>query len=231
MGKYRSCGLERPLSAAQVVAVVAYLVGTGLFYGVVSWGSRQSATWRVAIGAISFVVVVVIAAFLFVSSVDPAVDPSPWERRCILPLYCFDPQTTTSRYVRDRTYCGLCRKMVPGMDHHCPWLNTCIGSRTYPAFYVIALGTTVQFAAQTACGAVLIADLSALSEVSARTVLLWGHNALALVLLGLLGSLLAFHTMLIRKNIGTFDLILQYREAQRNLMKRRVVKVAPLDSI
>ena len=26
-------------------------------------------------------------------------------------------------------YCASCRKSVPGLDHHCLWLNTCIGTR------------------------------------------------------------------------------------------------------
>lgn len=35
-------------------------------------------------------------------------------------------------------YCKLCGKTVMGLDHHCVWLNTCVGKRTYWAFFILA---------------------------------------------------------------------------------------------
>jgi hypothetical protein len=31
-------------------------------------------------------------------------------------------------------HCSICNKCVMGFDHHCIYLNTCIGSRNYPLF-------------------------------------------------------------------------------------------------
>lgn len=34
----------------------------------------------------------------------------------------------------DTRHCGRCNKCIPGYDHHCIYLNTCIGTRNYPLF-------------------------------------------------------------------------------------------------
>ncbi|RYG50260.1 hypothetical protein EON66_12030 [archaeon] len=41
-------------------------------------------------------------------------------------------------------YCRICAKMVPGLDHHCSWLNTCVGKRTYAIFFVLVLAGTAR---------------------------------------------------------------------------------------
>lgn len=32
-------------------------------------------------------------------------------------------------------YCRICKKKIQGFDHHCSWLNTCIGASNYTEFY------------------------------------------------------------------------------------------------
>lgn len=33
-------------------------------------------------------------------------------------------------------HCSMCKKCVPRMDHHCVWLNNCIGQENYGAFMI-----------------------------------------------------------------------------------------------
>eukprot|EP00796_Vickermania_ingenoplastis_P002024 gene2024-1214_t len=35
------------------------------------------------------------------------------------------------------THCRTCEKCVPGFDHHCRWLNTCVGKKNYAPFVVL----------------------------------------------------------------------------------------------
>ena len=41
-------------------------------------------------------------------------------------------------------YCSVCNKNVPGLDHHCIWLNTCIGRKTYAPFFILVVSSFLQ---------------------------------------------------------------------------------------
>ncbi|VUZ48520.1 unnamed protein product [Hymenolepis diminuta] len=61
----------------------------------------------------------------------------------IAPLSPDIPWTMCSRCQRPRPlrahHCGVCGVCVLRMDHHCPWLNNCVGLRTHRHFYLFLL--------------------------------------------------------------------------------------------
>ncbi|XP_023947961.2 palmitoyltransferase ZDHHC1-like [Bicyclus anynana] len=40
---------------------------------------------------------------------------------------------------RKTKHCGICNKCVDGFDHHCKWLNNCVGQRNYTAFILCVI--------------------------------------------------------------------------------------------
>ncbi|EQC37158.1 hypothetical protein SDRG_05384 [Saprolegnia diclina VS20] len=132
-------------------------------------------------------------------------------------------------------YCAVCRKTIPGMDHHCTWLNTCVGKKNYPQFFTIAICGVVQFLLQCLVTIALLADwihwqayygLSATLSLALQI----GLGACAVVSVPCLimyFTLLVFHLYLAWLGYGTYDYYLKQRDAQR--AKRRLQHSATVE--
>ncbi|KAF9978475.1 hypothetical protein BGZ73_002140 [Actinomortierella ambigua] len=51
-----------------------------------------------------------------------------------------------------------CKRCVLKMDHHCPWLNNCVGHRNHKAFYLFVLWTAAYCVTIVACTIPVVAD-------------------------------------------------------------------------
>jgi palmitoyltransferase ZDHHC1/11 len=71
----------------------------------------------------------ILSIFLFVAWVTVEyLDPEQKQNRTGIPILCYSTPEKSARF------CGACRKTVSGLDHHCTWLNTCVGRRNYFSF-------------------------------------------------------------------------------------------------
>ena len=53
-------------------------------------------------------------------------------------------------------HCRACDKCVLHFDHHCKWLNNCVGAKNYHSFFVLVFAVFVQVLAQLAAGGFLL---------------------------------------------------------------------------
>jgi len=140
-------------------------------------------------------VLIVITTWTVIELIDPATlevstNPArtPEEREPELCRYCYTPQLARTKH------CGLCNKCVHDFDHHCLYLNTCVGGRNYPLF-VILVGVSVLLMAAQCFGLVYL--LVKENELLAIRPFLVGVVAILSLLQGILcGSLLFAHAYL-----------------------------------
>jgi palmitoyltransferase len=52
------------------------------------------------------------------------------------------PECQVIRTERSR-HCNICNKCVERFDHHCPWINNCVGTRNHGFFFIYILATIV----------------------------------------------------------------------------------------
>ena len=117
-------------------------------------------------------------------------------------------------------YCALCRKAVPGLDHHCTWLQTCIGKVNYVQFFLVACTGTVQFVLQVVYAALCLLWLHC-RPLDAGTV---GYVVESCLIVCLVMSvpcmfmyfvLVGFHLWLMVLGYGTYEWMLRRRNEQR----------------
>lgn len=83
-----------------------------------------------------------------------------------LTLFC----QVCESYVHERTkHCGSCNRCVELFDHHCKWLNNCIGAKNYKTFLILIILVGVQSFYYTITGLMyIIIGLSRLKTTKSR---------------------------------------------------------------
>ncbi|DAZ99747.1 TPA: hypothetical protein N0F65_003534 [Lagenidium giganteum] len=225
LGHVRTNGFERPFGRDQVISWLGHGISAVCFYVAAIWlmvldDTPRTHSIRSLTSVALFIhipaLVLLLMAWISCERIDPEESlPNGW----------FGIKLGGKRWMKAR-YCAVCRKTVPGLDHHCTWLQTCIGVSNYAQFFTIACAGTVQFICQA-----LYASFSLLwlhIPVDAAGQQLTEVKILLLVCLFISVPctityfvLLGFHTLLFFLGYGTYDWMLRRRKRQRELAKAK----------
>mmetsp|Transcript_16425 Transcript_16425/g.42652 ORF Transcript_16425/g.42652 Transcript_16425/m.42652 type:complete len:475 (+) Transcript_16425:166-1590(+) len=238
----RHNGWDRP-NLQQVGAWVAIvLCATGYF----AIAENVTARWRpaayIVVGSIGFTVVVLMLLCTWLDPADPAVRKMRREgiprrrgrddlnrstrQKVIENDECFLCETTVGLKAK---HCGSCNKCVVGFDHHCVWLNNCVGTRTYHLFVALLAVAAITSASVLAVCVGIIGHYARNDEGLTRPYTAYGREisggglVTIAVLVGLLVAiaeyfvvdLLVLHMRLIERGWTTYDYIVHLREQDR----------------
>ncbi|CAK9159813.1 unnamed protein product [Ilex paraguariensis] len=109
-------------------------------------------------------------------------------------------------------HCRVCRTCVLRMDHHCLWINNCVGHRNYKTFFILVLYATM--ASIYSSVITLSCALQKDWDFSRRAPLKVFYITCGVMILGLsltLGTLFSWHIYLITVNMTTIE----YYEGKR----------------
>lgn len=239
MGWRRYNGWTRPISFRQAVTITVCF-GDALAFSVylsplLPEGSVQlvltivfCAAFLVAVGAG--------ARAMAIDPMDPLVMKT---EKCIAfeekpeMLYC---STCRSHVDEDSKHCWDCDKCVTNFDHHCPWLNTCVGERNYYSFFTASCAMMVMLGIT--CAAAIMnlvdtathldgADLLGLSSV-ARLVITSLILAVNFPLWLLVLSLVGCHSYFIYQGITTYEYLRGDKKAAKKAERERQQRLAAL---
>lgn len=140
IGKKRSHGLETPFHRDQVVSTVAYLTSTiGQFLITYAFVLQSGKLFVFVLTAL--LTSIVVFTWYMAASIDPEMkehEPLPTTNSL---LCCSSTSFTAARSTR---YCLDCKKIVYEFDHHCSFLNNCVGGKNYAYFFVLITAAFLQ---------------------------------------------------------------------------------------
>lgn len=125
-------------------------------------------------------------------------------------------------------HCKTCERCVDGFDHHCRWLNNCIGRRNYATFILLMFFVLLMLVIEGGTAIVIFVRCFVDSKgvklemehrlhirlpKGAHATLSMAFVIFTLYSTAALGQLFFFHMVLIKKGMRTYDYILAMREA------------------
>ena len=193
---------DQILGALNVISITIAYVVMCVCVARVPEDEDDIVTVAIAIHGAAFIVTLML--WISAEMIDPASEGSCGR----LPCY----RHTESRYDREMG------KKIPGLDHHCKWLGTAIGSRNYGIFFSLICSLFVQYTIQLTFGILFLI-------IYGDDMPWWGimlivfHELWCLTCLYFDGNLVVFHIQLMRQGKTSYEWLLE--QARKRSAKRR----------
>ncbi|CAG9322226.1 unnamed protein product [Blepharisma stoltei] len=229
-------GFQRPFHMLQIIAWTLVGLITVLFYILVI--PIFPGELQIILGVVFSVFFAFTLIFGFLCTYLDPTDPSIHEelaakkemRDFDLKKYPKICQMCKAHVHADSKHCRDCERCVDHFDHHCKWLNNCIGRRNYKLFAELIIALEVLVSIITICGAAVCNEVISGSSYKGRLSDnlhisgdgIYGYVFVILFMVSISGlvalanaQLIGFHLWLMCKKMTTYEYILSKRKAKK----------------
>ncbi|CAG9328522.1 unnamed protein product [Blepharisma stoltei] len=211
-----------PAFNSSAISVITFLYSVALFL-TLFWGFR--ATYADPLDQ-------VVAEELRAKKWDLPFDAKKYNQICTV---CNTHVTFESKH------CGNCDKCIDGFDHHCNWLNNCVGKKNYAFFAYLIASLEALTGIQGSVGIYIVQNIISNNDVKNTLEDRLGIDSggmrvfyvcivlfftfISVLIFILNGNLIGFHIWLKKKGMSTYDFILQRRGKEKFKSKRVVPQI------
>mmetsp|Transcript_11820 Transcript_11820/g.26833 ORF Transcript_11820/g.26833 Transcript_11820/m.26833 type:complete len:377 (-) Transcript_11820:96-1226(-) len=204
----RHNGLQAPYTKRQVFAVFVVL-SDGILYAILDQWLKDliPGAWRwllMLAFACSWLAVAIFGIWAMrANPVDSLVRFPPSETVAETLPFCPICKVAVQSETK---HCWDCQKCVARFDHHCPWLNNCVGAGNYVAFFASIVALLFMLSILMVATAAILSfdlDLDSIERVIVLLAALGIHVPIWLLDVGLL----SLHCFLCMKGITTYELL------------------------
>ncbi|EEA05886.1 DHHC zinc finger domain-containing protein [Cryptosporidium muris RN66] len=144
-GKFRKNGFQRPLQVLQVLLWLIFALNLLLYYIFIIPSLPLGAMISMAI-IVGLMSITTFTLAWKVTSNDPGLSDTSNNNNNNNNNSSLDQPSISNDiyrcdicgiYNNNCKHCRLCNKCIPRYDHHCKWLNTCIGEKNYGSFFFL----------------------------------------------------------------------------------------------
>ncbi|XP_065854570.1 probable protein S-acyltransferase 16 [Euphorbia lathyris] len=210
-------GLSVPVVV--VVFAIIYIYFTTLFVFIDGWFGLMSSPG--IMNAIVFTAVALMCIFNYALAIfsDPGQVPStymPDVEDADNPIHEIKRKGGELRYCQKCSlfkpprahHCRVCRRCVLRMDHHCIWINNCVGHANYKVFFVFVVYAVISciYSLVLLCGSLTVDSQKDDQQADSSMRSIYVIAGLLLIPLSMaLGVLLGWHIYLILQNKTTIE--------------------------
>eukprot|EP00457_Paulinella_chromatophora_P002513 gb/GEZN01002518.1/.p1 GENE.gb/GEZN01002518.1/~~gb/GEZN01002518.1/.p1 ORF type:complete len:744 (+),score=77.01 gb/GEZN01002518.1/:109-2340(+) len=221
----RKHGLQRPLHPYQILVWVVFGVCV-LLHCTLVLPFYPVDTASFSVGTLIYVSLFIIGLIAFVRT--SLCDPSAKGPLATSGTDANQCKTCRVIMLPETKHCSLCDKCVERFDHHCIYLNTCVGKKNYRSFFLTINCLTFLLADQVVMLLIWLIhnfqhDPKYVAALEASRLVAVMHLAIAagtgfipVISFGLVLSLVAFHTLIQVMGVTTYQWIIRRRNRKHN---------------
>jgi len=196
-------GFQRPHTKRQLIAI-SVVLADGLVYGIAMMPILENDE-RIGLGVAYFLtwLIVCVGGSIAMCSdpSDPGVKGSAVKTEGS--LYCSRCRCTVGKETK---HCWDCNKCVERFDHHCPWLNTCVGKQNYGWFFMTTWALLAMLGLWVASSILLLVREFKAADGSVPRIVIFIIMATVNSVLWMLNvTLVFFHCLLCILDITTYE--------------------------